>query len=399
MKNKNVCGRTPGAFLLVLAFLFCGTAARGASTSHSWLWHALVVPPQGGWGTEAGEAISTALEWHEAEIAESGSGTGGHDVQFILLPALDEDSVLDFPLPIDGKTVAVLSFAAPEVDRALVTRLEGTDVPLLLAGGEEVLFDQGMGPAWNVFALDLYRDYRCAAFTLHATRTVSPEAHLALAASRFTVHQEREAKIIYALLDEAGFMPMPFWVDASARNTFHMLSQEIESAADGVVIAFLGSMGAREMWRSFMRVRSAWRLWNCAPPEETYLSFRGMVFADQNLFLQERGGFSGLKHRLWSTRALQVADTVSAGRADALAEWLKRGIDSLPLPINVLDRPALLRALESVHGVPFGGQVLDIAPETHRPRARQVYIAEVRNGSYALLDSLSVAGLPYVPAY
>ncbi|MCR5346461.1 MAG: hypothetical protein K6E38_01675 [Fretibacterium sp.] len=391
MKKRFLC---LGLALTVL--LGEGTGAFCA-VSHSWLWNVLVIPPQGGWETEAGKAISTALSWHESEISDSGSGTGGHDIQFHLLPPMNEDSALSAPLPVDSMTTAVMSFAAPEVDRVLVSRMAGSDVPLLLSGGEDVLFDNGRRPARNVFALDLYRDYRCAAFALYAAKTVSPEAHLALLASRFTVNQEREAKIISGLLDDAGFMPMPFWVDSSTRNTFDMVSQEIESATDGVVISFLGNMGAREMWRSFMRVNTKWKLWNCAFPDKSYLSSRGMIFADQNLFLTEHGGFMGLKHKLWSTRAMQIADTVSAGRAEALTEWLKIGIDSLPQPINTLNRSELLQALETVRGIPFGTQTLDIAPETHRPRVRQVYITEVRGGAYVLLESLSVAGLPYVP--
>ncbi|MBQ9526390.1 MAG: hypothetical protein IJR68_02165 [Fretibacterium sp.] len=411
MKNKFCCVSLVLAVLLMWAVgmaaaLEHSDAHGGASAASSagdarlqatWMWNVLVIPPRGGWETEAGKAISTALSWHEAEISESGSGAGGHDVQFDLLPPMDEDSALRAPLPIDDKTAAVMSFAGSDVDRVLVTRMAGTDVPLLLSGGEEVLFDEGKGPARNIFALDLYRDYRCAAFALYAAKTVPSEAHVALIASRFAVNQEREAKITYGLLDEAGFMPLPFWVDASMRNTFDMVSQEIESSADGVMISFLGSMGAREIWRSFMRLNTKWKLWNCAFPDETYLSSRGMIFADQNIFLTERGDFSELKHRIWNTRAMHIVDTVSAGRAEALTEWLKRGIESLPQPVDVLDHSALLRALETVQGIPFGAQTLDIVPETHRPRARQVYIAEVRSGAYVLLDSLPVTGLVYVP--
>ena len=220
MKNKICC--------LGLVFMLLLTWTHGAfcAEEHSWMWNVLVIPPQSGWESETGKSIATTLSWHEAEISESGSGIGGHDVRFDLLPPMDEDSALTAPLPIEARTAAVMSFAAPEVDRALIARMAGTNVPLFLSGGEDILFDEGAGPARNVFALDLYRDYRCVAFALYAEKTVSQEAHMALIASRFTVNQEREAKLTYGFLDEAGFIPMPFWVDSSVRNSFQMVTQE-----------------------------------------------------------------------------------------------------------------------------------------------------------------------------
>ncbi|MBQ9564862.1 MAG: hypothetical protein IJU98_04675 [Synergistaceae bacterium] len=388
------------SFCLLLSVAGVGLCAPRASHDHEWVWNVPVFPPEGGWEGEAGQSVRAAFTWHEAEISDSGGGVGGHDLHFVYLPVLDESSALAAPLPIDARTAAVMSFSTPEVDRVLIERMAGRNVPLFLAGGESLLIDRGGRPILNIFALDLFRDYRCEAFALYAKKTLNPEAHLGLAASRFTVDQEREAKICYTFLDEAGFMPMPFWVDASVRDSFRMMSQEVESAADGVVISFLGSMGSREIWRNFMRLRTTWKLWNCAAPDTSYLSSRGMVFADQNLFLMERGGFSELKRRLWNTRVMQVTDIVSAGRADALTEWLKRAIDSLsPQPIDKLSYPALLQALERVRGIPFGSQKLDIRPELHRPAVRQVYIAEVRNREYFMLDSLPVHGLVYTPGY
>ena len=368
-----------------------------AAESPNWMWTVFVVPPQGGWETETGRSILTVLAWHEANIADSGKGIGGHDVHFV--PVAEAGEASEVRLPLDEHTAAVMSFAVPEVDRGLIQRLEGQKVPLLLAGGEELLIDKDGRPLPNVFALDMFRDYRCAAFANFAVQTLHRKAHVALAASRFTVDQEREAKITYSLLDLAGFMPMPFWMDASVSDSFSMVAQEIRSVSDGVLIAFIGGMGAREMWRGFMRVGTPWQLWNCAAPEPLYLSCKGMLFADQNLFLSERGGFSTLKRQLWDTRAMQLQDLVPAGRANALAEWLTRGIGALPQPVDRLDRDALLAALSRVRGIPFGAQTLDVTPSLHRPASRQVYIVEVRDHRFVLKDTLMTDALPYAPSY
>ena len=400
------------AFVVSLALMFiraCGfsfaapafCAARPAAhTDHEWVWNVPVVPPEGGWESDAGRSVRAALTWHEIEISESGSGVGGHDIHFEFLPPLDVNTARTVPLPVNARTAAVFSFAAPDVDRSLIERFWGNGVPLLLAGGEELLIDAGGRPVSNIFALDLFRDYRCEAFTLYAKKTLKPEAHVALAASRFTVDQEREAKICYTFLDKAGFMPMPFWADASVRDTYRMMSEEVQDAADGVVITFLGSMGAREIWRNFMRVHTRWRIWNCTAPDSLYLSFREMIFADQNLFLAKHGGFIDMKRRMWNTRVIQVSDVVAAGRAEALTEWLKRAISAIrPQPIDKLNRAELLYELERVSGIPFGSQKLDISPALHRPAMRQVYIADVQDRNYSLLDTVDVHGLVYEPGY
>ena len=371
------------------------------SRTHDWVWNVLAVPPSGGWDKEPGKSIKTALTWCELEISESSNGVGGHDVKFLLLS--ESDDLPSRNAVSNPHTIAVMSFTnSPEDDRILVSRFAGANVPLMLAGGENVLIDSGGRPAVNVFALDMYRDYRCAAFTEYARKIYARDKRIALAASRFTVNQEREAKICYTLLDNAGFMPMPYWTDASARDSYYMMSEEIESFEGdeaGVVISFMGSMGAREIWRNFMRIRTRWRLWNVSEPDEAYLSCRGMIFADQNILLSTLGGFIEIRRMLWRTRAMQISDYVAAGRAVALYEWLKRAVDVMPQPVDNMPRGLLLQNLSRVHGIPFGNQTLNISPNLHRPSARNVFITEVRDRNFSALDTVNTNALSYVPGY
>lgn len=369
--------------------------------THDWVWNVLAVPPSGGWDKEPGKSIKTALTWCEREISESSGGIGGHDVKFLLLSEsedLPSRSTINNP-----HTVAVMSFTnSSETDKILVSRFAGANIPLMLAGGESVLIDAGGRPITNIFALDMYRDYRCSAFTEYARKIYAHDKRIALAASRFTVNQEREAKICYTLLDNAGFMPMPYWTDASARDSYYMMSEEIESYEGeeaGVVISFMGSMGAREIWRNFMRIRTNWRLWNASEPDEMYLSCRGMIFADQNVLLATLGGFIETRRMLWRTRAMQVSDSVAAGRAVALYEWLKRAVDVMPQPVDNMPRGMLIQNLSRVQSIPFGNQKLNISPGLHRPTARNVYIVEIRNREYSALDTVNTKALAYVPEY
>ena len=383
----------------VLAFLTAGglpDKALGAQQDTNWVWQVLVAAPPGGWETDAGRSVRSVLSWHEMEIDESGSGIRGHDLRFVCLPPMDEAAAASAALSADSRTVAVMSFAAPEVDPILIEKTAPLGLPLLLAGGEEVPLHRGGGRLLPfVFALDLFRDYRSAAFAAYAVKTLKPEDRLALMGSRFTVDQEREAKLFQSLLLDADFMPMPYWVDASVSDTFALIAEEVESAEPGALVCFMGNMATKELWRAFMRTHTPWRLWQCGKPDPSFLSFRGMIFADQNLLLEERGAFQDLKRRLWNTRTLRVSDTVAAGRADALAQWLIQSLEALPGPLESLDRPALLDRLSRAERIPFGNQLLDVNPKLHRPRQRQVYILEIRDRGYTLLDTLPVQG----PAY
>ena len=121
--------RGPMKFFSIFAAFFllfsAGWGVEGtalAQQDKDWTWKVLVVAPEDGWEDNVGRSIRAALSWHEAEIDESGKGVRGHDLRFVYLPLMDEGSTATAPLPVDKYTVALLSFAAPEVDRILIGR-------------------------------------------------------------------------------------------------------------------------------------------------------------------------------------------------------------------------------------------------------------------------------------
>lgn len=103
------------------------------------------------------------------------------------------------------------------------------------------------------------------------------------------------------------------------------------------------------------------------------------------------------KRMLWRERAMQVNDSVWAGKAIALYEWLKRAVDMMPQPVDIMPKSQFLVNLGRVQAIPFGNQVLNISPELHRPSERDAYIVEVRDKNYSYLDTVRVKGLAYVP--
>ena len=96
---------------------------------------------------------------------------------------------------------------------------------------------------------------------------------------------------------------------------------------------------------------------------------------------------------------MQVSDSVAAGRAIALCEWLKRAVDVMPQPVDNMPRGLLLQNLGRVQSLPFGNQELNISPSLHRPSARNVFIVEIRNREFSALDTVNTKALAYVSEY
>ena len=362
----------------------------------AWTWDVLVLPPDEGWNNDAGLSIRNTLEWRRLEITEMPEGIQGYELEFIFLPSLTEYSADSFTFPMTPRTIAILSFASEHVNRLLVDSAAATGVPLLLAGGENVFFFRDSSIMPFMFALDLFRDFRCRAFADYARMTLPRDSRLGIMGARFTLHEERQAVICFDLFTEEGFLPMPFWLDASVRSSFSMVEQEVMAFSDGVLISHIGGMATREVWHGITAGRSPYRIWNGSAPDRSFLSFTGMIFADQNMYLEERGGFEQLRRDIWSARILPVPDRVMAGRANSLAVWLIQGLAALPREGHEVQLGELFNTLRNVNGIPFGNQILDINPNTNRPTFRHVHILQVYNRSFRVLETINVKGLEYV---
>jgi hypothetical protein len=362
----------------------------------AWTWDGLVLPPDSGWDKNEGVSIQKTLEWHQMETAEKGEGIHGHDINFIFLPPATEETANGYAFPLTPRVVAIFSFASDQVNKLLVDKAPLNGVPFLLASGENVFFFKQGRIMPFLFGLDLFRDYRCRSFLDYAVKTLKSNLRLGIIGTRFTLNEEREAKICFSLFSEAGFMPMPYWLDASVTDSFGMVEQEIKDYGSGVLISYVGGMASKEIWRGItVGYRSPYRLWYGGAPDKSFLSFKGMVFADQNMYLDTRGGFDQLKREMWSSRTLSAPDKVAAGRANALAFWLIEALKALPKETYQANLKSLLSNLENVRGIPFGSQTLDIDKDTHRPSVRQVHMLEVRDRNFSLMDTLDVHGLKY----
>lgn len=379
--------------LVVAIFLFFLMEARaGAAASDEWTWEISVIPPDSGWESIEGSSIKATLGWFEKEINQNPTGLLEHDIRFVYSGVITETNISsESELLKASKSVAILNFASDEINRSFVPLLGRGGKPMLLAYGEDIWLYDGMLPYPYVFALDFYRDYRTRALVDYAVKVFNPSVtnRISMIVSRFSLNEEREAKLCERFLSGLDIESLIFWTDASNFNTFRLLEEEIKASMTGVLFCYVGSMATREIWRGVRGLDSQYQLWYPGTPNDSFLSYNGIVFADQTMKLPEEGGFIAIKRKLWGTRAVDVKDEVTAGRAYALASWL---IDSIRKAKRA-EPDILIYSLASAAEVPFGNQKLDISPDTHRPLVRDIYIMRIMDKKYDLIEILKVNGL------
>jgi len=382
---------TFAALVLFFSFSICNTAY--AVVSADWTIKIFVIPPDAGWDSEEGSSIKATLTWFEKEVNQDPDGILDHDVAFIYMekPVTAETIVKDASIIVNSKCIAALNFASDEINRQLVPLLGYSKIPILLSHGEEVWLMDGTLPLPNIFALQLFRDYRTVALIEYAKKVYTPsnENRIAIIGSRFSLNEEREATICEKLMSEMNWPVILYWTDSSTFNTFSLLQSEIESGSAGILFSYVGSMATREIWRGVRGLESPFQIWYPGIPNELFTSFNGIVFADQSMKDIERGIFIGIKRKLWVTRVVDVKSEAAAGNAYALASWLFKAIRNS----NRVDRDVLLYFLANTEGIPFGNQTLNISNKTHRPEFRDVYILRIMDKEYILVDILNIKGL------
>ena len=367
--------------------------ASYAAASNEWTLKIFVIPPDSGWESEEGRSIKATLTWFEKEINNDPDGLLDNDIAFVYMerPITGETVVRDASVIINSKCIAALNFASDTINSLLVPLLGHGRIPVLLSHGEEVWLMDGALPYPYVFALQLFRDYRTVALAEYAKKVFVPSynSRIAIVASRFSLHEEREAKICENIFSNTPFPAISFWTDSSTFNTFRLLEAEIKSESAGILFCYVGSMATREIWHGVRGLESQFQIWYPGAPNELFTSYNGIVFADQSMKDIEEGVFINLKRKLWVSRTIDVKDEAAAGNAYALVSWLFEAIKKG----KRVDPEALIFFLANTEKIPFGNQTLNISSKTHRPEYRSVYIMRLFNKNYNLVDILKIKGL------
>ncbi|NLB84089.1 MAG: hypothetical protein GX791_07575, partial [Synergistaceae bacterium] len=253
--------------LSLLAFLLPLSVASGSEripvgVEDGWIWQIVLLPPPSGWESDSGISALAAVRCEEKFLAESAGGAAGRDVHFLKEEALTSGNVLSRLAEWrERKIAAVLSFG-DGMDAALLAPLLGTSGPIFLsARGEGTDLRGEKGPAPFMFALDLFQDFRVAAFTLCAEETLAPGVPVAILGDRFDPTLDANTRCLTERLSGKNFSVSTYWIAGGGIDSFNMIGSEIMSSGAEVFISLAGTMVVRDLWLGSRRQGHPFTLW------------------------------------------------------------------------------------------------------------------------------------------
>lgn len=371
-------------FLLLLPVLLLVAPAEGegdlkVGVEDGWIWQVAVLPPSEGWESDEGKSALGAIRYAEWKVKDSAEGVAGRDIRFLKEEPLTAENASDrVALWRKNKISAVLSLGGA-YDLELLCPLAGVAGPVVLSswGEEEDICSDGV-PLPMVFALDLARDFRVAAFREFGHRSLSPGTAVAILGDNFDPVLSGFANDLGDGLASLGLRAAHFWLSGSGQDSFRMIESEVIAEGAPVLVTWVGSMVVREIWQAVKRRNDAFTIWYGGKPKKLLLSFDGVMAADQEVPLSQDGSLQSLAREIWANNKTVVKDKSAAARAYSACQWIFQGFQGAESP----DPPHLAKALEKASNFPLGAASLAANPDTHRPFIRDVAILEVKSRSF-----------------
>ncbi len=386
-------------FILLPAVLFLSFPSSGGSNvsigvDDGWIWQIAVLPPPGGWESDAGLSAMAAVRYAELQVKDSPDGVVGRDIHFLQEPPLTGGNVKARLEEWRSKGLpAVISLGGEDDVRLLRPLLDQRGPVFITAFGEDDDIAYEGVPHPMMFALDLYKDFRMRAFTEYASKTLEKGATLAILGDRYDPYLDRFARNLGEMLFTAGFSADYFWLPGAGPDSFRMIESEALSGGAEIMVSCAGSMVVREIWRAVRNNENAFGLWYGGAPIQTLLSFNGVHVADQDAPMDQDRAFVRLGRGIWEKTRITVKDRKIAGRAYAVCSWVFEGLRKA----GSQTPDKLSKAMGTVKGIPFGSLALTINAATHRPRFRDVAILAVSDRSFKGAAIFQVAGPQYLP--
>ncbi len=388
--------------LLVLFLLFVPVLPALSAPSDlivgvedGWIWQVALLPPEDGWESEAGRSALGAVRYAERKVQESPDGVSGRDIRFHQEEALEEASAAARVEDWRKRGIsAVLSFAGGREIAFLRPHLGEAGPVFLSAFGETANIYNGEGvPDTMVFALDLFRDFRIAAFTAYAAELFPSGSVLAVLGDKLDPALERYSRNLGDMFFDRGFLVAHFWIPGGGMDSFKMIESEAIASGAKALVSWAGSMVVRDVWRSTRRKSNAFEIWYGGVPQPLLLSFNGVVTADQDYPVRADSALKSLGRDIWRRHNVTVKDPAIAGRAYAACQWLFDAFKRAGSPVPA----ALAGMLPLAEGLVFGSQALSINPATHRPAERAVAFMIVEGREFHPVKTLLVRGPDYLP--
>ena len=388
MKNSTLL------FLFLFAFFLPFPDASGSEripvgVEDGWIWQIVLLPPPSGWESDSGISALGAVCLEENSLAESAGGAAGRDVHFLKEEALTSENVLLRLAEWRKKKIAAILSFGDGTDAALLAPLLGASGPVFLsAGGEGIDLRGEKGPLPLMFALDLFQDFRLAAFTRYAEQTLSPDVPIAILGDRLDPTLDSNARGIAERLSEKNFTVSTYWIAGAGIDSFKMIGSEVMASGAEVFISLAGTMVVRDLWLGSRRQGYPFSLWYCGMYGEFLRAFEGVLLVDQNFPLTLDRALVTLGREIRKKQKVFVRDEPLAGRASACCRWLFKALGSA----GSADPLSLSSAMERAEGVQLGSRKLSIDPATHRPKEREVAFLTVQKGNFHPLKLLSIRG-------
>lgn len=375
-----------GVLALCCAVLW-GCVAEAAPLSalkEGWGWPVVVLPPEGGWNSPAGQSVKWALRTAEREVSLTHQGVHGRDVVFLYAPVdTKEEALKRLPQWRAMGAGAILCFASGDLEAGLIQACAYQGPSLILAGGEERRIRDPKGkPCPYLFALDLYRNYRANAFA--ALAGSQGKELMGILSDPYAVDLARTARLSARFLEKRGVPSRSFWMSGQGDDEMGVRLAEMESSGARRVICWLGGMGTRSLWKTAAYYRKSLKVWHGGPYDPLLQGAEGVLYLEQDAPLQERlKAQDALRWNVLRKTRVRVTDLVLAGKAYALGHWaigafLEAGTNA-PAPVAA--------ALARNRDVPLLGETLSINPGTHRPHQREVGVMRIRKNQLPLRET------------
>ncbi len=344
-----------------------------------WMWQIFVYPPSEGWESDEGDSIRAALEMVAQEVNERHYGTQNHDIRFVYEPPMLREDLYPLGKPRveewkrEKALVGALSFAPDSHNLELLRIYQETQLPLILAYGEEISLRQEYGPPLQyIFALDLYSRFRVAAFGHIAPGFMSPGTAMAVFSDRLDPVLRRSGTFLAELLSREEFVPMPLWSAGAMDRDVRPSLVEAEHAGASVLVNVMGLMEALDLWRTLKEMGRPFTFWH-AGALDPMLEVRSGIFAvSQKWRISYDPTLRELRSKIWFALHERPRDMPLMARAYALGTWFVRGLDNT----EKASGPFLADSLAKAKGIPFGEETLSINPLTHRPLGRMVTLLQ-----------------------
>lgn len=390
-----------GIALLALFFSSACIASSAAprdlvvGVEDGWIWQVALLPPEDGWESDAGRSALGAVRFAERKVKESADGVSGRDIRFHQENPLDAASAAGRVADWQKRGIsAVLSFGRGGEIQLLRPHLAGDGPVFLSAFGEEanIYNEQGV-PDRMLFALDLFRDFRIAAFARYASEVFPSGSVVAVLGDKLDPALERYSRNLGDMLFDKGFLVAHFWIPGGGMDSFRMIESEAISSGAKALVSWAGSMVVRDVWRGTRRRSDAFEIWYGGGPHPLLLSFDGIVTADQDFPVRTDSALSSLGRDIWRRHNIMIKDPGIAGRAYVACEWLFDAFRRAGSPL-----PAVLAAaMPATEGLVFGSQTISVNPATHRPFERNVAFMTVEGREFHPVNTFLVRGPDYLP--